>query len=59
MENRNIICNACNCTHNDGHMHCKANEIKVGTQNACCCDETRCATFEMKNGKEGCGCGCQ
>ena len=56
MENQNkITCNACNCLHNDGHMHCKATEVKVGTQSACTCDETRCATFEMKDG-HNCNC---
>ncbi len=44
----NITCDACHCTHNDGHMNCTATSINVGTQNACCCDDTRCATFKMK-----------
>lgn len=47
-----IICDACNCVHNDGKMNCTANDIKVGTHNACCCDDTRCATFAMDNTKK-------
>ncbi len=48
-KNTNITCDACHCEHNDGHMNCTANGIKVGTHNACCCDDTRCATFKMKS----------
>ncbi len=47
-KNRNITCDAEHCTYNDGQMNCTASSIKVGTQNACCCDDTRCATFKMK-----------
>lgn len=47
-KNRNITCDAYHCTYNDGHMNCTADGIKVGTQSACCCDDTRCATFKMK-----------
>ncbi len=47
-KNRNITCDACHCTFNDGHMNCTADGIKVGTQSACSCDDTRCATFRLK-----------
>lgn len=52
--NRNIICDADQCIHNDGHLHCTADGIKVGTQNACCCDDTRCATFSLDRKKCDC-----
>lgn len=44
-----ITCDACHCTYNDGHMNCTASAVKVGTESACTCDDTRCATFKMKN----------
>lgn len=51
--NRNITCDACHCVHNDGQMNCTADGIKVGTHNACSCDDTRCATFAMKDESHG------
>ncbi|MBR5202477.1 MAG: DUF1540 domain-containing protein [Clostridia bacterium] len=47
-KNKNITCDACHCTYNDGNMNCTAEGIRVGTHNACTCDDTRCATFKMK-----------
>lgn len=48
-----INCDACNCVHNDGNCCCTKDNIEVGTQNACCCDDTRCASFKMKNDDKG------
>lgn len=43
-----INCDACNCVHHDGKCTCTADHIDVGCKDACSCDQTRCATFEMK-----------
>lgn len=50
---KNVInCNVCNCVHHDGKCTCTADHIDVGTKDACCCDDTRCATFRMNENME-------
>lgn len=46
---REINCDACNCVYHDGICTCTADHIDVGCENSCCSDDTRCATFKMKN----------
>lgn len=46
--NEQIHCKACNCVHHDGKCTCTADHIDVGCTSACTCDQTECATFEMK-----------
>ncbi len=55
MDNHNrITCDAHHCHYNDGHNKCTATSIEVGTQQACCCDDTRCATFKLKSDCKNC-----
>lgn len=55
MENNNrITCDAHHCHYNDGHENCTASSIKVGTHKASCCDDTRCATFTLKQDCKDC-----
>lgn len=55
MDNHNrITCDAHHCHYNDGHNKCTATAIEVGTQQACCCDDTRCATFKLKSDCKNC-----
>ena len=55
MDNHNrITCDAQNCHYNDGNDHCTAAAIKVGTHQACCCDDTRCATFTLESECKDC-----
>lgn len=55
MDNHNrITCDAHHCHYNDGKDNCTATAIEVGTQQAHCCDETRCATFTLKSDCKGC-----
>ena len=53
-KNNNITCDACHSTYNDGNMTCTANGIKVGTHDACSCDDISCATFQMKADAKNC-----
>lgn len=46
--NNNINCNVCNCAFHKDDCTCTADAIKVGAENAYCCDDTRCATFKLK-----------
>lgn len=52
--NNRITCDAHHCHYNDGKDNCTAKEIEVGTHNANCCDDTRCATFTLKEDCQGC-----
>ncbi|MCQ2414010.1 MAG: DUF1540 domain-containing protein [Clostridia bacterium] len=45
---KGIVCNAQNCTYNDGECHCHATQISVGPKCADCSGETSCATFKPK-----------
>ena len=47
--NRGVICDVKNCSYNNGHSQCTAQQISVGPQSACCCSETVCATFRQKD----------
>ncbi len=49
--NNNISCEAKNCVFHKGKSVCTADEIKVGCESACCCDETRCASFKIREAK--------
>ena len=47
-EIKHITCDAQNCMYNDNEAcKCMAGSIRVGTQNACTCGETACATFRL------------
>ena len=45
-----IECHVAHCHYNrDSHL-CQAGHIKVGPANACCTEETICATFRPQGG---------
>jgi len=44
-----IYCDAKNCVYNEGDHKCMAGSISVGSQNACSCNETLCATFTLSD----------
>lgn len=44
-----IHCDAKNCIYNAENCACTANEISVGTKNACSVNETLCGTFKLSN----------
>ncbi len=46
-EIKNIKCDVKNCVYHTGDSKCMAGNIKIGSQNACSCSETACATFEL------------
>lgn len=46
-EIRNITCDAKNCVYHSSDCKCMAGTIKVGCKDACSCNETNCATFEL------------
>ena len=48
-ENSNICCDAKNCVYHTKDSSCTATSIKVGSENACCCKDTSCATFKLKD----------
>lgn len=52
--NNRITCDAHHCHFNDGKDNCTAKAIEVGTHNANCCDDTRCATFMLKSDCKEC-----
>ncbi|MBO4338712.1 MAG: DUF1540 domain-containing protein [Clostridiales bacterium] len=47
----NINCEAKNCLYHKGKSTCTANEIRVGCSDACCCDETKCSSFKIREAK--------
>lgn len=47
-EVKNVNCNVCNCTYNDGNCNCMAGSINVGTASASNAQDTCCATFKHK-----------
>ncbi len=53
-ENKKISCDAKNCVYHTTDCGCTAEAIKVSNSNACSCTDTCCATFTMKNCKDGC-----
>lgn len=46
---KGITCDVKGCEYNDGKNECTAGHISVGPTDACCSDETVCATFRPKN----------
>ncbi|MBE6834984.1 MAG: DUF1540 domain-containing protein [Ruminococcaceae bacterium] len=46
--NNKISCEAENCLYHKGKTTCTAEEIKVGCHSACCCDDTRCSSFKIR-----------
>ena len=46
---KGITCDVKGCEYNDGKNECTAGHISVGPCDACCSDETVCATFRPKN----------
>ena len=46
--NSDVECSASNCKYNSS-MHCTADRISVGCEDACCCSETECKTFNTKH----------
>jgi hypothetical protein len=42
-----ISCEAKNCVFHKGESTCTAPSIRVGNEKACCCSDTRCASFKM------------
>ena len=42
---KGITCDVKGCEYNDGKNECTAGHISVGPTDACCSDETVCATF--------------
>ena len=47
MSNR-INCEAKNCLYHKGKNTCTAESIKVGCYDACCCDDTKCSSFKVR-----------
>ena len=47
----NIRCEAGNCLFHKGKSTCTAKEITVGCPDACCCDETKCSSFKIREAK--------
>ena len=45
---KGITCDVKGCEYNDGKNECTAGHISVGPTDACCSDETVCATFRPK-----------
>lgn len=43
-----IVCDAKNCTYNDGKCGCHASEVCVGPCDADCSSDTVCVTFRPK-----------
>ena len=46
---KGITCDVKGCEYNDGKDECTAGHISVGPTDACCSDETVCATFRPKS----------
>lgn len=46
--NKGVTCDVRNCVYNDDARYCTAEMISVGPSDACCCNETVCATFKQK-----------
>ena len=46
---KGITCDVKGCEYNDGKNECTAGHISVGPTDACCSDETVCATFRPKS----------
>lgn len=53
-EVKNISCDAKNCVYHSSDCKCMAGSIRVGSQNACSCGETSCATFELNRDAAEC-----
>lgn len=53
--NPSIRCSVSSCTHHRD-QHCTLNEIRVGCtkSDACTCEATECASFQL--GSSNCGC---
>jgi len=43
-----IFCDAENCVFHKGESTCTAKSISVGIKDACCCDDTRCSSFKIR-----------
>ncbi|MBR6796493.1 MAG: DUF1540 domain-containing protein [Clostridia bacterium] len=46
---KGISCAVKNCEYHDGECTCTAGKISVGPSTACCCSDTVCATFKMRD----------
>ena len=46
---KGISCSVKNCVYHTGDSKCMAGNIQIGSQNACSCSETVCATFELNS----------
>lgn len=43
-----ISCEAVNCVYHKGQDTCTAEKIRVANEGACCCDDTKCSSFKIR-----------